>query len=122
MAPAYYNEFDHFAAAWLRELQKDHLISEGLVDERSIAVVSAGDIGGVRRAHFFAGIGGWDHALDLAGWPEAVTVWTGSCPCQPFSVAGKRKGTDDERHLWPVFAGLVGECVYNHQCRRTGKW
>ncbi|MGA0447747.1 MAG: DNA cytosine methyltransferase, partial [Pseudohongiellaceae bacterium] len=37
-------------------------------------------------------------------------MWTGSPPCQPFSVAGKRKGTDDERHLWPVWFNLVREC------------
>jgi len=34
---------------------------------------------------FFAGIGGWSRALRLAGWPDDRPVWTGSCPCQPFS-------------------------------------
>ena len=38
------------------------------------------------------------------------TVWTGSCPCQPFSVAGKRRGTADDRHLWPVWRDLIAEC------------
>ncbi|MBT8428286.1 MAG: DNA cytosine methyltransferase, partial [Gammaproteobacteria bacterium] len=60
--------------------------------------------------HAFAGIGGWPFALRLAGWPDDVAVWTGSCPCQPFSVAGKRKGAADERNLWPQWRRLIAQC------------
>jgi DNA (cytosine-5)-methyltransferase 1 len=105
----YYNEFDPKAAAWLRELIKNQLIPAGDVDTRSITDVSSSDLNGYAQCHFFAGIGGWSLALRLAGWPEDKPVWTGSCPCQPFSVAGKGRGTDDERHLWPVFRELIRE-------------
>jgi hypothetical protein len=40
-------------------------------------------------------------------------VWTGSCPCQPFSAAGKSGGFDDERHLWPAFHYLISQCRPN---------
>ncbi|MBS3953646.1 MAG: DNA cytosine methyltransferase [Methylomicrobium sp.] len=83
------------------------LIMDGDVDERSIVEVEPSDIRGYTRHHFFAGIGGWDVALQLAGWPDARPVWTGSCPCQPFSVAGKRNGKNDDRHLWPAFFELI---------------
>ncbi len=39
-----------------------------------------------------------------------MPVWTGSCPCQPFSCAGKGLGTADERHLWPEFKRLIDQC------------
>ena len=38
---------------------------------------------------------------------EPVDVICGGYPCQPFSVAGKRDGTHDERHLWPKFADAI---------------
>lgn len=107
---AYYNEFDPFAAAWLRELIKDGLIADGVVDERSICDVQPKELTEFKQCHFFAGIGGWSYALRLAGWSDSRPVWTGSPPCQPFSVAGKREGKDDERHLWPVFFNLISKC------------
>ena len=65
---------------------------------------------GYMLCHFFAGIGGWSYALRLAGWPDNRPVWTGSCPCQPFSAAGKGTGVADERHLWPAFFHLIAQC------------
>lgn len=106
----YYNDNDPSAAAWLRELMADGLIPEGEVDERSILDVEPADIAGFRQCHFFAGIGGWAYALRLAGWPDDRSVWTGSPPCQPFSVAGLNLGRDDPRHLAPHFLDLVTAC------------
>ena len=65
---------------------------------------------GREQVHLFAGIAGWAYALQLAGWPAEKPVWTGSCPCQPFSSAGKPKGEADERHLWPAFYRLIEAC------------
>lgn len=107
---AYYNENNPQAAAWLRELIKAGHIADGDVDERSITEVDAVDVSGYTQCHFFAGIGGWSYALRLAGWPDDKPVWTGSCPCQPFSTAGKRRGFADERHLWPNFFRLISQC------------
>ncbi len=107
---AYYNEFEPFAAQWLKNLSDAGHIARGRVDSRSILEVTGEDVGAATQAHFFAGIGVWSHALRLAGWPDDRPVWTGSCPCQPFSVAGRGKGTDDERHLWPDWFRLIREC------------
>ncbi len=103
----YYNEFDPKAAGWLRELQKEGHIPEGWVDERSIKDVKPHELTSYTHRHFFAGIGGWAYALRLAGWPDSQPVDTASCPCQPFSAAGKGLGTEDERHLWPVFRDVI---------------
>lgn len=107
---AYYNEHDPKAAAWLRELIKANLIAPGEVDERSIEDILPSELDGFTQCHFFAGIGVWSYALRCAGWPDDRKVWTGSCPCQPFSAAGKGGGTDDKRHLWPSFFWLIKQC------------
>jgi DNA (cytosine-5)-methyltransferase 1 len=108
--PAYYNEIDPYAAQWLRNLIAAGHIAPGDVDERSITEVHPDDVRGYTQCHIFAGIGGWSLALRLAGWSDDRPVWTGSCPCQPFSSAGKQRGSDDERHLWPAFFRLIREC------------
>ena len=107
---SYYNEIDPYAAQWLRNLIEAGHIAAGDVDTRSIADVRADDLKGYTQCHFFAGIGVWSHALRQSGWSDSRSVWTGSCPCQPFSVAGNGEGTKDERHLWPVWFELIKQC------------
>jgi DNA (cytosine-5)-methyltransferase 1 len=107
---AFYNENDPYAAAWLRNLIDAGLIAPGTVDERSIIDVRPGDLEGFTQCHFFAGLGLWSEALRQAGWSDKRPVWTGSCPCQPLSIAGPRTGDADERHLWPAFYRLIAEC------------
>jgi DNA (cytosine-5)-methyltransferase 1 len=104
---AYYNEIDEYAAQWLENLIAAGHIADGVVDRRSIKDVTPDDLKGFTQCHFFAGIGVWSYALRLAGWDDDRPVWTGSCPCQPFSSAGEGKGFEDERHLWPDFFRLI---------------
>jgi DNA (cytosine-5)-methyltransferase 1 len=106
----YYNEIDKFAAAWLRKLIAAGHIAPGEVDERDIRDVTPRDLRGFTQCHFFAGIGVWSYALRLAGWPDDRPLWTGSCPCQPFSAAGAGAGFTDERHLWPSWHHLIRVC------------
>ena len=107
---AYYNEIEPYAAQWLRNLIAVGYLPPGEVDERDVRTVQPDDVREFTQCHFFAGIGGWPLALRLAGWSDDRAVWTGSCPCQPFSTAGRRGGVADERHLWPVWFRLVAEC------------
>lgn len=104
---AFYNEHDPCAAAWLRNLIAAGHIAPGIVDERPIQQIEAWELVGFTQCHFFAGIGVWSLALRRAGWPDDQPIWTGSCPCQPFSAAGQRKGISDERHLWPYWSKLI---------------
>lgn len=107
---AYYNEIDPHAAQGLRNLIDAGHIVPGIVDQRSIEDVHPADLHGFTQCHFFAGIGVWSLALRKAGWSDDRPVWTGSCPCQPFSAAGKGEKFTDERHLWPAFNHLIGQC------------
>lgn len=106
----FYNEFDPFCVDWLNNLISAGCIPEGKVDDRSIEDVKAADIVGYGQVHFFAGVAGWCEALRLAGWESGREVWTMSCPCQPYSSAGKQKAESDERHLWPEARRLIAEC------------
>jgi DNA (cytosine-5)-methyltransferase 1 len=134
---AYYNEIDPYAAQWLRNLIAAGHIAPGDVDERSIVDVRPDDLRSYTQCHFFAGIGGWSRALRLAGRADDEPIWTGSCPCPPFSAAGKRISCPtcasrllvwcprrtgfaicadcghawfaDARHLWPEFWRLIAE-------------
>jgi len=108
MTGAYYNEIEPYPSQWMRNLIDGGHIASGVVDERSIVDVQPEDIGD-GQAHFFAGVGVWSYALRLAGVPDEASIWTGSCPCQPFSTAGNGRGADDERHLWPEFFRLISQ-------------
>lgn len=46
---------------------------------------------------------------DFSIWRGEIDILTGGFPCQPYSIAGKRKGKDDERHLWPEMLRAIRE-------------
>lgn len=46
---------------------------------------------------------------DFREWRGKINVLTGGFPCQPFSVAGQRKGADDNRYLWPHMLRAIHE-------------
>ena len=106
----YYNENEPSAAAWLKQLITDGHLPYGDVDDRSIEDVKPSELDGYTQCHFFAGIGGWPLVLQLAGWPTDRPVWTGSCPCQPYSNAGAGAGNDDPRNLWWCYRWLIDQC------------
>ena len=126
-ATVYYNEIESYCAQWLQNLMDAGEIPRGVIDTRSIEDVRPDELAGFTQCHFFAGLGGWPYALQLAGWGTRP-VWTGSCPCQPFSAAGKGAGFADERHLWPAWQHLIAQCrpavVFGEQVasKAVGPW
>ena len=91
----YYNDNDPDVCDVLRNLIAAGEIPAGDVDGRSITEVTPYDIKSYTQVHLFAGIAGWPAALALAEWPADRPVWSASCPCPPFSVAGKRQECPD---------------------------
>lgn len=122
---AFYNEIDAYCCAWLSNLMDAGLITPGVICDKSIEDIAPAELHGYERCHFFAGLGGWEYALNLAGWGTRP-VWTGSAPCQPFSAAGKGLGFADERHLWPSWQHLIAQCkppvVFGEQVASAHSW
>jgi DNA (cytosine-5)-methyltransferase 1 len=110
MSAVYYNENNEHTAQWLTNLTRAGLLPQGVVDHRDIRSVQPHDLMGYAQCHFFAGIGGWPVAAQLAGWPSDLPIWSGSCPCQPWSKAGEGTGRHDARHLWPEWFRLIRAC------------
>ncbi len=97
-----YNDIEPYCCQWLRNLIAAGHLPEGDVIEGDFREIVADDI--PETAHWFAGIGGWPYALELAGWQGPV--WTASLPCQPFSSA-RRGRTNRDTDLWPEWFRFV---------------
>lgn len=106
----YYNDIDPYCCLWIESLIKSGHIPSGDVDNRDIRDVKPSEIISYDHCHFFAGIGGWAKAYKDQKYYESK-VWTGSCPCQPFSTAGKGEGFTDDRDIFPDWFWLISQCL-----------
>jgi DNA (cytosine-5)-methyltransferase 1 len=102
-----YTDIDEFCCKWLESLIENGLLPKGDVLCEDIKKINPESVRKYTQRHWCCGIGGWPYALQLAGWPVDRPVDTASLPCQPFSIAGKQQGENDERHLWPTFRQTV---------------
>lgn len=107
---AIYHDLDPYCAQWVENLVTAGHLPAGEVICGDIRELDPAAVDGPGQRHFFAGIAGWAYACRLAGVPDDADLWTGSCPCQPFSKAGLHRATDDDRNLWPAWAELVRAC------------
>ncbi len=96
-----------------KEILKKHWPSSPCFDDiRGLTINAFGDkhrteYEQIRKAQEVQRVS-WE-TLDSWGTRGAVDLLTGGFPCQPFSQAGRRLGTEDDRHLWPEMLRVIRE-------------
>lgn len=108
---AVYNDLNPYTSQWLANLAHAGEIADGEVICGPIDRITPEDVRG-KQFHAFAGIGVWSLALRRAGISDSFPLWTGSCPCQPFSnlASPYSEQLNDHRHVWPAWFRLIREC------------